>query len=53
MLGMLKMFTMKREIGLLLLENMRAGENPMKMLDKAKIMTYDQVRVDKFYLHIQ
>ena len=52
MLGMLKMFTMKHEIGLLLLENMKSDEKRMKMLDKAKIMTTDQVRVCLFCLQI-
>ncbi len=39
------MFTMKKEVGILLLENLKLGESPMKMLDKTKLMTVDQIKV--------
>jgi hypothetical protein len=40
-----QMFTMKKEVGILLLENLKLGESPMKMLDKTKLMTVDQIKV--------
>ena len=41
----MQMFTMKKEVGILLLENLKLGESPMKMLDKTKLMTVDQIKV--------
>jgi hypothetical protein len=35
----------KYECGILLLENLKFGEKPMKMHDKSKIMTVDQVSI--------
>jgi hypothetical protein len=42
----IQMFTMKCEVGIILLENLKFGDRPMKMLDKTKIMTPDQVKVN-------
>ena len=39
------MFTKKNETGIILLENLKFGDRPMKMLDKTKIMTLEQVKV--------
>ena len=44
-LVMLQMFIKKRELGIILLENLTARDRPMKMLDKSQIMTTNQVRV--------
>jgi hypothetical protein len=44
-LVLLKMFTKKSEVGIILMENLKARDRPLKMLDKKKIMTPDQVRV--------
>jgi len=41
------MFTKKPEIGIILLHNLRFGDRPMKMLDKSKLMTLEQVRVSQ------
>jgi hypothetical protein len=41
----MQMFTMKKEVGILLLENLKLGESPMKMPDKTKLMTVDQIKV--------
>jgi hypothetical protein len=40
-----KMFVKKPEVGIILLDNLKFGDRPMKMLDKSKLMTLEQVRV--------
>ena len=39
------MFTKKAEVGIILLHNLGFGDRPMKMLDKSRLMTLEQVRV--------
>ena len=44
-LAMLNIVFKKWDLGIILMENLKLKEKPMKMLDKAKIMTTNQVKV--------
>ena len=40
-----RMFTNKPEIGIILLGNLKSGDQPLKMLDRKVLVTPDQCRV--------
>ena len=41
------MFLNKPETGIILMKNLKAGAEPMKMLEKTRIMTVPQAKVGK------